>query len=608
MEALKAIVSNAPIDAVAAYHLIRQTVAKEPVEFISRTVACFGMAHLIQPTTSIVAYFLYQPPAPFPFLRAFWVHLSAWLALTFVINFGWYWSILVNNFVPEPYLDEVFHIPQAQAYCEGNYGHWDDKITTPPGLYLFSIFYNPLKELKCTPKDLRYHNLVVILWIAVIAARCRIMAGTRLAERLGRTVDPARLTLYPIHTAVNIALFPVLFFFTGLYYTDVVSTFAVLLAYYIHLHRMHPGVPSHLSSIATITVGVFALFMRQTNIFWVVGYIGGLEAVHALGQIKPEVHDPPLEKSGPEDWFLFLFTTAKAALTNPLTVLGQIWPHLTVLILFVSFVAYNGGVVLGDKSNHIATIHLSQLHYLFPMFAFFSFPLLLPSLYRMLRQPVSFTLPRGSNPHITVLYTTLTTLASLAVIKFNTIIHPFTLADNRHYMFYVFRYTILKSPIIRFALVVPYTICRWLVWNTLVPPTTPLTVAAVQPRKEKDVRVVVVVVEEPQPPTIAPEFVGPFTSTTLLLFISTALSLVTAPLVEPRYFILPWVFWRLLVPANRQTWFGGAWTLDQRLLLETIWYVLINLVTMYIFLYRPYVWVTDDGKVLDGEKLERFMW
>jgi hypothetical protein len=32
--------------------------------------------------------------------------------------------------------DEVFHIPQAQAYCKGRWGHWDDKITTPPGLYV----------------------------------------------------------------------------------------------------------------------------------------------------------------------------------------------------------------------------------------------------------------------------------------------------------------------------------------------------------------------------------------------------------------------------------------------------------------------------------------
>lgn len=65
------------------------------------------------------------------------------------------WLLTVTENVPEPYLvrtswlkfrrasnltkslldqDEVFHVPQAQVYCEGKYLEWDDKITTPPGL------------------------------------------------------------------------------------------------------------------------------------------------------------------------------------------------------------------------------------------------------------------------------------------------------------------------------------------------------------------------------------------------------------------------------------------------------------------------------------------
>jgi DIE2/ALG10 family len=34
--------------------------------------------------------------------------------------------------------DEIFHIPQAQKYCSGNFFDWDSKITTFPGLYLVS--------------------------------------------------------------------------------------------------------------------------------------------------------------------------------------------------------------------------------------------------------------------------------------------------------------------------------------------------------------------------------------------------------------------------------------------------------------------------------------
>lgn len=63
-----------------------------------------------------------------------------------------YWCGRVNAVVSQPYLvssglplnqppsphnsgqDEVFHVRQAQTYCAGNLIHWDDKITTPPGL------------------------------------------------------------------------------------------------------------------------------------------------------------------------------------------------------------------------------------------------------------------------------------------------------------------------------------------------------------------------------------------------------------------------------------------------------------------------------------------
>jgi len=34
--------------------------------------------------------------------------------------------------------DEIFHVPQVQAYCAGNFSHWDPMITTLPGLYSMS--------------------------------------------------------------------------------------------------------------------------------------------------------------------------------------------------------------------------------------------------------------------------------------------------------------------------------------------------------------------------------------------------------------------------------------------------------------------------------------
>lgn len=147
----------------------------------------------------------------------------------------------------------------------------------------------------------------------------------------------------------------------------------------------------------TVVLGVATLFMRQTNVFWVVVYMGGLEVVHAVRSLKPpkpeekpsfstlpaqlgfylgrwsvgDIEDPPLGVAWPDgmlyltsslfaffpssliwfvtDWLLCLASIAVAVICNPARVLRQVWPHVTVLILFAAFVAWNGGVVLGKS-------------------------------------------------------------------------------------------------------------------------------------------------------------------------------------------------------------------------------------------------------------------
>ena len=39
----------------------------------------------------------------------------------------------------EPYMDEIFHVPQAQRYCGGDWSYWNPMITTLPGLYISAI-------------------------------------------------------------------------------------------------------------------------------------------------------------------------------------------------------------------------------------------------------------------------------------------------------------------------------------------------------------------------------------------------------------------------------------------------------------------------------------
>lgn len=238
---------------------------------------------------------------------------------------------------------------------------------------------------------------------------------------------------------------------------------------------------------------------------------------------------------------------------------------------------------------------------------------------------------------------------ALAVVKYNTIIHPFTLADNRHYMFYVFRYTIRLPGALRFYLVAPYLICAGLVLGALTlgdrtpstssffnhpflqPPMNKAPPSVAGPSKEWGAQRKGGADATATAPSNDPEAgidetrsstQTPPLTTVLLLFLATSLSLITAPLVEPRYFIIPWIMWRLHVPAwstddlpatlwrvpvLRQVLRLGR-AVDFRLLLETAWFCAVNYGTMRLFITRPFQWVAEDGTPMDEGRLQRFMW
>jgi alpha-1,2-glucosyltransferase len=259
--------------------------------------------------------------------------------------------------------------------------------------------------------------------------------------------------------------------------------------------------------------------------------------------------------------------------------------------------------------------------YIWPLITFFSAPLIVPvgisflqNFTSLLRLPL---FPRLVWNYLLVAASTFIALAAtLVIIKYNTIIHPFTLADNRHYMFYIFRYTILGHPLIRFLLAPVYLVCAYLVYLTLCgPPKKPESQETFEKRAAE--------LSKPHSTrsTDTPKQHGPKLSFALILLVTTALSLITAPLVEPRYFITPWVIWRLNVPGRdpdpkpvipppsmRMSLgaVGRIWNFlkahDYRLWLETAWFILINAVTGYVFLYKGFEWKQEPGKI------QRFMW
>lgn len=148
--------------------------------------------------------------------------------------------ILVNGIVPQPYMDEIFHVPQAQEYCFGNLKKWDPMITTFPGLYLVSLVYtwmllpgakflgvaSSLPEL-CSTAVLRSINVGLALVCSL------------LFSNIVRHLEPKKSEKNALWKAFLLSLYPLHWFFSFLYYTDVGSTTAVMAMYLAGLKRAY---------------------------------------------------------------------------------------------------------------------------------------------------------------------------------------------------------------------------------------------------------------------------------------------------------------------------------------------------------------------------------
>ena len=255
--------------------------------------------------------------------------------------------------------------------------------------------------------------------------------------------------------------------------------------------------------------------------------------------------------------------------------------------------------MIGDKSAHTATIHLPQMLYIWPYITFFSAPLLIGPL---LRPAVTF-LPRRlrilCHEHLNISYygipTTATTAffiaGSFLAVHFNTIIHPYTLADNRHFVFYVFK-VLRLYPTLKYLAVPVYYVCAWTTVQALASPPQPVSPEKEQTPMEKSKASLTK--DNADRPTCQISFV-------IVWLVTTALSLITAPLVEPRYFIIPWIIWRLHVPCN-QAAMSNSRGFDVRMVLETVWLLAINAAVSNTFLYRTFTWSSEPGN------LQRFIW
>lgn len=222
-------------------------------------------------------------------------------------------------------------------------------------------------------------------------------------------------------------------------------------------------------------------------------------------------------------------------------ILSALTPYIIVGILFLSFIVWNGGIVVGDRTAHVPTIHVPQLFYFFSFTFCFAWPYMLSYwkafLHDLLKHWIIFSL-------IFCLFT--------AIVHSNTLVHPYVLADNRHYVFYAWNYFMGRYYFFKYLLIPFYGFSFYTFFK-------------------------------------CPSHLR-FMSRILFL-ICTCAVLIPQLLLEPRYFIVPYILFRLNL-RNIKTW---------QIALETVTILVINFIQFYIFVNKKFYW-------MDQENPQRISW
>ena len=364
----------------------------------------------------------------------------------------------------------------------------------------------------------------------------------------------------PLQTAAC-ALFPLHFFYQFLYYTDVPSLFFTLATVLAAARRRY---------CLAGALGAAAVLMRQTNAVWVAYALasavldeclpeGGKKQAERQGAAKPRQRGGSSGGSNDSSTAVSAALQAAAGDVQQLVrrawvlkwhLAAQLWPLAAVVAAFAAFVVLNGGIVLGDKAHHAPVHHWAQPLYCLLFItawlapAFWSPPALASaagSLARVLR----------CRPAATAAGLVAGAAAAAAAVHCGTLVHPFLLADNRHYVFYIWRRIVNRTLWSRYALVPAYL----------------YSAAALAARLAHHgwLRVV-------------------------LLAGASCVVLIPAHLIEFRYFTVPFylTFLHMRTPST------------SALAAIAALFAAANAATVYLFLTRPFAWA--DGSTA------RFIW
>ncbi|KAF1335563.1 hypothetical protein FI667_g1326, partial [Globisporangium splendens] len=359
---------------------------------------------------------------------------------------------LVNRAAPEAYMDEIFHIPQTQKYCAGRFG-----------LYVLATLY---AHGVAAVSGAAFCSTSVLRSINVLFAAGNAFLFMKLRARI--VPSDSR----PITHALMLATFPIHFFFTFLFYTDSGAIFFVLLMYYLAERvdlRIYPSARG--SYVLSALSGAVAVFFRQTNIIWVV-FVAGTVVVKCVelshgsyiyGSTKQDARlsDSIVVRHSARRVFInFLVVVC----TNLVSLLQLVWPFVVIAAAFVVFLVKNGGIVVGDKSNHQAGFHGAQILYFTVVLATgFGISLFTPGNVKRFADSVR----RNAKDPKGLLFMVCVVVMMMLVIVFFSPVHPFMLADNRHYTFYIWRKFFLKHPVAKYLPGSLYVFFGWHCWMEL---------------------------------------------------------------------------------------------------------------------------------------------
>ena len=288
--------------------------------------------------------------------------------------------------------------------------------------------------------------------------------------------------------------------------------------------------------------GALSVIMRQTNVVWVAGTLG----VHLVDKMMFKVYPKMRRQQATFSNFLFAL---KSHLKNPKMLLGfiggsiiEFYGYIAVILGFIAFVIYNGSIVIGDKTAHEASIHIPQLFYFSLFVLIFGSSLWIPQLLNAHKIFRSWRI---------MLIIVILAVVIAIVVRYNTLVHPYMLADNRHYTFYIWNRFYGKFDWARFAVIPVYIFGLVTIFSSLD---------------------------------------GSIGFKIFFIF-SSVMTLCLQKMIEVRYFLVPFLLLRLNLPKVTKKW----------TFVEFLGNLAINYLTFKIFF-------TTEIRWKDFEDIQRIIW